>query len=116
MLDTEFAKQLFVVAAGVVKFRSRRNNSDPRLPAATQVDESVEYFRVIQFLLCTANRDDVTAVGTGYAVCRAHAFATPLHASNRGEKKGGHFTQDSINSRLLCCKIPAITISDKFRG
>ncbi len=72
VLDTELAKQLFVVAAGVFQLRSGGNYGDPRLFTAADTDESIQDFRVVEFFLGAADGDDVAALAVVAAVCRTH--------------------------------------------
>ncbi len=62
MLDADLAKQLFVVAPGVLEFGRRRDDADARLYAAADFEEAVEDLGIVKFLFGAADRDDVSAV------------------------------------------------------
>ena len=68
MLDAELAKQLFVVAAGILELARGRNDADTRILAAAELDEAVENFRVVQLFFGAADRDDVAAVSAAYVI------------------------------------------------
>jgi hypothetical protein len=95
VLDPEIAKQLLVVAPGVLEFRCRRNDADARILAATYVDESVQNFGVVEFFFGAAYRDDVSAIDMLVVICWAHGIRTLA----LGPKKAG-IVHDS--ARKLC--------------
>ena len=64
MLAAELAEQLFIIAARILELGRRRDNADPGILAAANVDEAVEDFGIVQFFLSATDRDDIAAIST----------------------------------------------------
>ena len=72
MADADLAEQFFVVAPGIFELGRRRYNGDARGRAASDIDELIEDFRVIEFLLGAANRHQAAAPGVVSVIGRSH--------------------------------------------
>ena len=75
MPDAELAKQFFVITPGIFQLGCRRYDGNARILAATDIDELVEDFRVIEFLLSPADRDQVATPGVISVIRGTHYFS-----------------------------------------